>query len=388
MKVERIAREPELLPGPVDSTLLGTILALVLLGLYTVYSASFAIGWLEYQDGAYFLKRQLLWAALGLTLMVALMAIPYYRWRRLSVLVLFASLLLLAAVLVPGLGLAQSGASRWLKLGPLPAFQPSEFAKLGLILYVAAWLSSRREALKHWSTGTFPFVLLLSLVGGLILLEPDLGTAIVFALVTSSLLFLAGVPLRHFFLLALAGAGALVLLIFGAQYRADRWQAFVDPYADPQGIGFQIIQALLALGSGGLFGVGLGASRQKFGYIPGAHTDGVFAIIGEEIGFIGAVGVLLLFAFFVYQGFRLAQEAPDRFSALLVCGIVLWFSYQALINIGGVTHSIPLTGIPLPFLSYGGSALAANLAAMGVLLNVSRYRRPRSAATPLPEAGQ
>jgi len=218
-----------------------------------------------------------------------------------------------------------------------------------------------------------PFMLLVGLIGGLILLQPDMGTTVVFVLVTGSLFFLAGAAIRHFLLLGLVGGLAGALAVLAESYRLDRWRAFMDPAADPQGIGFHVNQALLALGSGGPFGLGIGASRQKYFYIPGVQTDGVFAVIGEEIGFVGSVFVLSLLVVLALRCFRLVAGQDDRFASLLVAGVMLWLAFQTLVNLGGVTKVLPLTGVPLPFLSYGGSALATQLAAMGIVLNVSRY---------------
>src|SRR3972149_1186854 len=272
--------------GVPDYVLLFTVLALVLLGLQAVYSASFVLALTVYDDALYFLKRQALWGALGLGLLAFTMRVPSRWWRLLSPLIMLVSVGLLAAVLVPGWGVERYGATRWLSLGPLPPVEPSEFAKLGLIVYVAAWLSSRRDKVTTWSSGALPFVLLVGLIGGLILLQPDMGTTVVFVLVTGSLFFLAGAAIRHFLLLGLVGGLAGALAVLAESYRLDRWRAFMDPAADPQGTGFQVNQALLALGSGGPFGLGIGASRQKYFYIPGVQTDGVFAVIGEEIGLV------------------------------------------------------------------------------------------------------
>ena len=359
--------------GVPDYVLLFTVLALVLLGLQAVYSASFVLALTVYDDALYFLKRQALWGALGLGLLAFTMRVPYRWWRLLSPLIMLVSVGLLAAVLVPGWGVERYGATRWLSLGPLPPVEPSEFAKLGLIVYVAAWLSSLRDKVTTWSSGALPFMLLVGLIGGLILLQPDMGTTVVFVLVTGSLFFLAGAAIRHFLLLGLVGGLAGALAVLAESYRLDRWRAFMDPAADPQGIGFHVNQALLALGSGGPFGLGIGASRQKYFYIPGVQTDGVFAVIGEEIGFVGSVFVLSLLVVLALRCFRLVAGQDDRFASLLVAGVMLWLAFQTLVNLGGVTKVLPLTGVPLPFLSYGGSALATQLAAMGIVLNVSRY---------------
>jgi cell division protein FtsW len=364
--------------GQPDSFILSLVAILVVLGLITVYSASFALGDLEYGNAYYFVTRQAIWAVIGVGLMVALMRTDYRWLRSISPLLMLAALLGLAAVLVPGIGVDRYGANRWIALGPLPPVQPSEFAKLALIIYVSAWLSSKQRNVKSFAAGLVPFVLMVGLVAGLVMAEPDMGTTIVIVLTTITLFFMAGGALTHLLaLISIGGVSASFLLLSGG-YRMDRLFAFVSPEADPSGRGFHILQLLIALGSGGVSGLGLGASRQKFFYVPSAHTDGIFAIIGEELGFIGAALVIILFALLVYRGIRVMVNAPDNFGALLAVGITSWIAYQALINIGGITRSIPMTGIPLPFLSFGGSALAATLAGIGVLLSISRYARGQS----------
>ena len=353
--------------------ILGLVLGLVVLGLLMVYSSSFAVGLLAYNNANYFVLRQAVWAAIGLGALFVLMRLDYHWLRTISPLLMLAAIVALVAVLVPGIGLERNGAQRWIAMGPLPPVQPSEFAKLALIIYVAAWLSGKGTYIRSFALGFVPFVMMVGVVAGLILLEPDMGTASVLVLITVTLFFIAGASLTH--LLALVGIGgvAAVFLIMTAGYRAERLVAFLRPDDDPSGIGFHTIQLLIALGSGGISGLGLGASRQKFFYIPSAHTDGIFAVVGEELGFIGAMGVLLLFALLTYRGFRVLLRSSDEFGALLATGIICWITYQALINVGGISRAIPMTGIPMPFLSYGGSALATLLAAVGILLSISRY---------------
>ena len=364
--------------GQPDSAILSLVVILVVLGLITVYSASFALGDLEYGNAYYFVARQALWTVIGVGLLVVLMRMDYRRLRSLSPLIMLAALLGLAAVLVPGIGVDRYGASRWIALGPLPPVQPSEFAKLALIIYVSAWLSGKQRNVRSFAAGFVPFVLMVGLVAGLVMAEPDMGTTIIIVLTTITLFFMAGGALTHLFALLSIGGVAASFLVLSGGYRMDRLFAFISPEADPSGRGFHILQLLIALGSGGVTGLGIGASRQKFFYVPSAHTDGVFAIIGEEMGFIGAVFVILLFAFLVYRGIRVMVNAPDNFGALLAIGVTSWIGYQAIINIGGITRSIPMTGVPLPFLSFGGSALAATLAGIGILLSVSRYGRGQS----------
>ena len=355
-----------------DYGLLTIVIALVVIGLIAVYSSSYALGALQFDDANYFIKRQAVWAAVGLLGLLVVMQIDYRRLLRPSPLLMLAAVLGLAAVLVPGLGVEQNGATRWVSIGPLTG-QPSELAKLAVLIYMAAWLAAKGEVVRDFSLGVVPFVAMVGLIGALIVLEPDLGTAVMVAAITGTLFFVAGARLSHVLVLAGSALLAAGLLILGVGYRADRILSFTSAESDPSGIGFHTLQLLVAFGSGGISGLGLGVSRQKFLYVPGAHTDGVLAIIGEELGLIGVVVVLLLFALLLWRGLQIVRRAPDSFGSLLATGVLAWIGFQTLINVGGVTRMIPLTGIPLPFLSYGGSSLAATLIAVGVLLSVSRY---------------
>jgi cell division protein FtsW len=368
------AHPARLRTGTPDYMIVATVGVLVLLGVVIVYSSSFALGLLEFGDANYFLFRQLFFGVVGACAMFALMKSDYRQLRIISPLLMLAAILGLVAVLVPGIGLERNGATRWIAPGgPIPPLQPSEFAKLALIIYVSAWLAGRGDNVKEFWTGFFPFVVLVGVVAGLVMLEPDLGTTIVIVLTTLTLVFVAGASLTHVAAFLGIGTVAAALLVAAGDYRMDRIFAFISAEDDPSGRGFQTLQLLIALGSGGIDGLGLGASRQKFFYVPGAHTDGVFAIIGEELGFIGCMVVVALFAVLLVRGFRVIMRARDDFGSLLAVGIVSWIGYQAIINVGGITRVLPLTGIPLPFLSYGGSALMSMLAGVGILLSVSRY---------------
>ncbi len=352
--------------------LLVAVAALVITGLLAVYTASYAIGYQEYGDANYFVARQAVFALVGIGAMIFFMRLDYRRLRTLAAPMLVIALLALLAVLVPGIGVTRNGASRWLEIGPV-SIQPSEYAKLAVIIYISAWLASRGNDINKFSLGFVPFVLLLGVVGGLIIAEPDMGTTIIILLTASTLFFVAGAPLSHLGLLIGVGGLICYAVVLQKDYQIDRLTTFVSPDSDPQGLGFQIIQLLIALGSGGPLGLGWGDSRQKLFYVPGSHTDGIFAILGEELGFIGLVLILALFAFFVYRALRACMASRDRFAMLMSIGIISWIAFQTLINIGGITRSIPLTGVPMPFLSYGGSSLIAVLAACGILLSISRY---------------
>jgi cell division protein FtsW len=363
--------------GPPDYLLLVAAAMLVIAGMLAVYSSSFAVGYHEYGNTNYFVTRQAIFALVGVAAMVFFMRLDYNRLRVLSLPMMLVALLALLLVLVPGIGVERNGSARWLELGPI-SVQPSEYAKLALVIYISAWLTSRGGDIHKFSLGFVPFVLMLGIVGGLIMAEPDMGTTIIVLLTASTLFFVAGAPLSHLALLLAVGGLISLMVVQQRDYQMDRLMSYIDPEADPQGNGFQILQLLIALGSGGPLGLGWAESRQKFFYVPGAHTDGVMAIIGEEIGFVGLLLVIGLFAFFIFRGLKITVNARDRFGTLLAIGIISWIAFQTLINIAGITRTIPLTGVPVPFLSYGGSSLIALMAAVGVLLSVSRYAQTQS----------
>ena len=363
-------RQPAAAP---DWVLIGAVIVLSFIGLVFVFSSSFAISLELHSDTRYFATRQLIGAAIGLAVFIICSRINYTFWRRLSPLIMGAAILLLLAVLVPGIGSEQNGATRWIQFGSLPAFQPSEFAKLAICVYVASWLVTKGEDIKRVPLGLFPFSIIIAIVGFLLMAEPDLGTFVTIAAIGVIMFFLAGAAMRHMAVLLLGGSAALFGIIVVVGYGIDRFRAFFNAEEMAQDAGFQIINLVSTLGSGGLTGVGLGASRQKFFYVPSAHTDGVFAIIGEETGLLGAMIVLSIFCLLIYRGIRAGMRAQDRFGTLLAFGIVSWFAVQAFFNVAGVTRTIVLTGIPLPFISFGSSALIASLAAAGILVNISRH---------------
>lgn len=355
-----------------DYVLMLTVSVLLAIGVVMVYSSSFvkAADW--FNDGFYYLKRQVFWTIMGLGFMILFTNFDYWKWNRLAKPGLIVVMILLIVVLIPGIGRSVKGASRWIPVGPFQV-QPSEIMKTAFVIYLAKYLSETRELIRDFKQGFLPPLILLGLVFGLILAEPDLGTALAIGATTYVMLFVAGARIKHLIGLASMAIPGILGLIIIEPYRMKRLMSFLDPWASPQGSGFQIIQALYALGSGGLFGVGLGQSRQKFFYLPEQHTDMIFAIIGEELGFIGTVTVLLLFALFAWRGYKVAVHAPDGFSSLMAAGITSMITLQAALNIGVVTSSLPMTGIPLPFLSYGGSSLIFTMASIGILLNISRY---------------
>ena len=372
MAREQAAEARPMRRGEPDYVLLSAALMLVVLGLIAVFSSSYAIGFVKEGDANFFIKRQAIWASLGLVGLVAAMSINYRLLMRLSPLLMLAAIAGLVAVFVPSLSASAEGSARWISVGPVTA-QPSEFAKLAVLVYLAAWLAAKGPTVRNFALGVAPYIGMVGLVTALVLLEPDLGTAALIALITGTLLFVSGARLLHIAALVLSAAGFTGALVLVGGYGAARILSFTSAESYPQGLGFQTLQMLQALGSGGLTGLGLGVSRQKFFYLPASHTDGVLAIIGEELGYIGVAVVLGLFALLLWRGLRVVQRAADPFGSLLAAGVLAWIAFQMLINVGGVTRSIPLTGIPLPLVSYGGSSLLMTMIAIGVLLSVSRY---------------
>lgn len=344
---------------------------LTVVGLVMVLSASSVSAYQRYGSSFLFFKRQLLYAAVGAVVCLAAARLGYRAWQRLWAPLFALTLLLLLLVLHPSTGTVAGGSARWLMLGPV-SVQPSELAKLVVIAAASAILSKN---MKHLDDAVRWLLPLVAIVGGtcaLVLLQPDFGTAMVIAAGVFLLLFVAGVRMRLLVSgTALLGAAG-VALILNAGYRRARFFSFLDPWSDRQNAGYHIVQSLIALGSGRLSGVGLGASRQKWMYVPNAHTDFIFAILGEELGLLGEIVVLSLFASLIYAGVRISLSAADTFGRLLAAGITGWLGFQALVNLGAVTGLLPITGVPLPFLSFGGSSLIVSLGAVGVLLSVGR----------------
>lgn len=360
--------------GQVDSVLVGTLIVLASLGTLVLFSASYAVGIRDVGDGLYFLRRHLVFLATGIAAATLTARVDYHFWRRFSVPAMAGTVLLLVAVLP--LGRTVFGARRWFEIGPVQ-MQPSELMKFVLILYMADLLDRKGNRIRHFLNGAAPFAIILGCILFLVMLEPDLGTATVLAVIGISVFLVAGADIRQLGLFLTSGGGVFALLALTAPYRRERLLLFLHPERDLRDAGWQLWQARIALGDGGIFGLGLGASRQKFSWLPAAHTDAIFAVIGEELGLVGCAVVLGLFAAVAVRGYRTALRAPDRFGAILATGITTWIVFQAVINIGGVTTAIPFTGVPLPLFSYGGSSLAVTLGALGVLINVSRSTVPR-----------
>jgi cell division protein FtsW len=359
---------------PPDALLLGAIAFLVALGLVMVFSASSAIAYATFHDTAYYLKRQFAYLVVGLILAYAAYRVDYRKLKTIAPGLVVVTALLLVITLIPHVGYMSGGARRWLGFRSI-SFQPSEVAKLALVLFLAAKLSSLGENVRSLSKGVVPTLLVaVVLLATPILLEPDMGTASLLIFTAFGMLFVAGARIEHLLLAALAMIPPAAVAVGSSAYKRARVFAFLNPWKDAQNTGFHIVQSLLALGSGGIFGLGLGHSRQKYFYLPEAHTDFIFAVLGEELGMLGAIAVLALFVVFAIRATILALKAPDRFGMLLAMGCTFLIVIQAFINIGVVTSSWPVTGVPLPFISFGGTSLIVSLIAVGLIANVGRYR--------------
>ena len=354
------------------AVLWSTAMLLGLLGLVMVFSSSSVSDLQTYGDAWHHLRRHAIWVAMGLTGLSVTLRVDYRRLRRLARPGLVVAIFLLVLVLIPGVGIRTNGSARWLGVG-VATFQPSEFAKLAVIVYGAAMLSSRPPESVRLTL--WPMLVVLGGVGGLIFLEPDLGTALILGSIVACLLFFAGLGLGSLALTGVAGLGLVAVLSLSAGYRRDRLFAVLDPWNDPLNTGWQTIQAGVAISNGGLWGLGLGASRAKWGFLPFVQTDFIFAIVAEELGFVVAMLVVLAFLVLGIFGLSTAVHAPDRFGQLLAAGITSWILIQAFVNIGAVLGVLPITGIPLPFVSYGGSSMVLTLTAFGILLNVARQAR-------------
>ena len=361
--------------GPPDLVIFLVVILLLSIGLVMVFSASSVTSYVRYNDSFYYLKKQLLWAVIGVMAMIAAMNIDYFRTKRYVGPALIVVIFLLVAVLIPGIGKEIKGSSRWIGIGSL-SLQPSELAKLAMVFFMARSLSINQDKIKSFLKGLSPHLVLLGVVSLLIMAQPDLGTTVVLAGTTYIMLLAAGADWKQMSYLALAGVVLVAVAIYFEPYRMRRFTAFLDPWQDPRDSGFQTVQSLLALGSGGLIGMGLGRSRQKFFYLPEQHTDFIYAILGEELGFLGAVLVLILFFLLAWRGFRTAISSQDSYGSLLAVGLTSMVILQAVVNIGVVTGSLPVTGITLPLISYGGSSLTFILIGIGILLNISRYATP------------
>jgi len=352
--------------------LFAVIVVLNLIGSVMVLSASSVTALHKHGSSWYVFKKQLMWQGLGVVVLVLTLRIHYRYWRRLALPLLVVSVGMLFAVLIPGVGVTVNGSSRWLGAGGF-SIQPAELAKLAVLLFAADLLARRAEWIDDTGVTLRPVMVVLGVVALLLLAQPNLGTTIVLAAIVFGVLFVAGTPMAPLTAWGVGGASLALLLSVTKPYRRARLFAFLHPWEDPLNKGYQTIQSQVSLASGGWFGVGLGASRAKWGFLPFAYTDFIFAIVGEELGLIGALLVVGLFAALGYLGIRTAMRAPDRFGQLVAAGVTTWFCVQAVVNIGAVIGALPITGVPLPFISFGGSSLLATMAASGILLNVARH---------------
>ena len=344
-------------------------LGLVVVGLVIVFSASYSTGMQRFQDPYYYIKRQMVGAFIALCVLFVVQRIDYRLLRPLALPGIALSFLLLIVVLLVG---SEAGGSRaWLNLGGL-RFQPAEVVKLAMVNFTAAFVAYKRDGMRKFWSGLIPPLAVLGLVFGLIMLQPDFGTGVAIVGTIVIMLFASGANLAHLIAIGLSGVPVLAALVINRPYRLRRITSFLNPWEDPLDSGWNIIQSLLAIGSGGLFGLGLGAGRQKFAYLPEQHTDFIFSIIGEELGFVGTSLVVFLFFVLAWRGFRIALMAPDLYGSMLAVGLTSMLVFQAMLNIGVATGSLPVTGITLPFVSFGSTSLVVSLAAIGVLLNISK----------------
>ncbi|PIR47383.1 putative lipid II flippase FtsW [Candidatus Uhrbacteria bacterium CG10_big_fil_rev_8_21_14_0_10_50_16] len=359
----------------IDYRLLALVGGLLLFGLAMLMSASGPLGFERFGDTYWFIKHQVIFGVLpGLVGMFVMSRIPFTFWRNMAGALLIISIVLLILVFIPGIGADFGTAHSWIAIGGL-SFQPAEIVKLTFLLYLAAWFERRTDTgIKDANTGLIPFVTVLGIIMLLMILQPDIGTMAVIVMIALTVYFVAGAPWPHLFLLGGGGATLFFLLIRLAPYRAARFTTFLHPELDPQGVGYHINQALLAIGSGGFLGLGYGHSRQKFQYLPEVAGDSIFAVIAEELGFVLTAAVIVTFAFFARQMLRIATHAPDKFSQFVVVGVMTWILFQAFVNIGAMLALLPITGIPLSFISYGGTSMVMMLSAMGIVLNISSYR--------------
>ena len=355
-----------------DSTLAWTLAALILAGIVMVFSSSAVHAQETYQDSFYLLKRHFAWVLLGTGLLIFARKFDYHKWEKLTLPIMAATFLLLLAVMVPALSKEVGGARRWLTIGGF-SLQPSEIAKFTVILFIAKSMVKRVDKLKSFAYGYLPNLIVLGIFFLLILLQPDFGTAMIISIVAFLMLYVAGVQKKFLVYSVLAVIPFLVTAVMGAAYRTRRILSFLDPWADPSDTGFQAIQSFLAFGRGGIWGLGLGDSRQKLFYLPEAHTDFIFSVIGEELGIIGTLGIILLFSILIWRGFVIASQAKDLYGTHLAIGLTLLVGIQAFTNMGVAVGVLPTKGLTLPFISLGGSSMLITLLCMGVLLNISDH---------------
>lgn len=344
---------------------------LICIGIVMIYSVSSIYAWERYKDSFFFLKRHISFLLFGALLTFLVMIVDYKKFRKYTKPLVLISLFLLVLVLIPGIGREVSGARRWFRFKFI-SFQPSGLASMAVIIYVADFIARKGNVIRQFLKGFLPSVCVLGIAALLIMAEPDLGTTVALGAVVFIMLFVAGARVSYLLSVILASLPMLYILIFSVPYRRMRILAFLNPWLDPKGSGFQIIQSQIALGSGGIFGVGLGHSKQKLFYLPAAHTDFIFSIIGEELGLAGTLGVIILFMIFIRQGIKIIRYSSDKFGYFLALGLVLMISLKAIINIGVSCGLLPTKGLSLPFISYGGSSFIFDMVSVGILINIAR----------------
>lgn len=349
-----------------------SVLLISIFGIVMIYSASYIWAEYKYNDAFKFVKNQGLFLMIGIILMILISKVNYNIYKDKAKIILIVCIVLLVLVLIPGIGTIRNGSRSWFGIGSF-GIQPSEFTKLGLIIFVSKYLASDDKRVKDIKHGVLPIILVLGFIFGLIMLQPDFGTGSIIVVTIVVLLFVGGVDFKFFLKIGVVGVIGVVILIAIAPYRLARILSFLDPWSDPLGSGFQIIQSLYAIGPGGLFGYGLGNSRQKHFFLPEPQTDFIFSIISEELGFFGCLLVVIMFFIICYQGFKISRKSNDKFAKFLSFGIIFQISFQACMNLMVVTGVIPVTGVTLPFLSYGGSSLLITLVSIGIVLNISRF---------------
>jgi len=357
--------------GKPDYYLILLVFILSLFGLIMIYSSSVIVSYKIFGYNWYYLNKQAISLLIGIVVWFIFAKIDYRVWQKSALYLLIATIILLIAVFIPGLGRSMGGATRWIGFGSF-TFQPSEIAKLTFTIYLAAWLTKKGQGIKNFQTGFLPFIFIVSVIAFLIIKEPDMGTMSIITGIAAIMFFVAGASWQHILAGALSVIVFFVIMIKTAPYRMQRLMVFLNPSQGNLDASYHINQAILAIGSGGLWGLGFGKSMQKYFYLPEAHTDSIFAIIAEELGFLRAIFVIIIFVLIAWRGYRIAKNAPDTFSRLLATGITSWIVFQALVNLAAISGAMPLTGVPLPFVSYGGSSLVILLAAVGILLNISK----------------
>jgi cell division protein FtsW len=373
MENNMTSKQPPSRNAGYDIQLLFPVLFLVGIGVVMVYSASSALALQKFGIDSFFLKKQALFAFLGLVVLVICRHFPYRFYRPLAYPLLVLALIFLIAVLIPGLGFSAGGATRWLQIGPF-SFQPAEFARTALVIYLAYSLEKKADRLKDFSVGFLPHVIVLVIFAGLIFKQPDFGSAVILAVLTWLMLFVGGVRCKHLFLSVIVLLPVVGFLLISAQYRLKRLLGFLDPWQYPADEGYQVVHSLMAFGSGGLWGEGIGKGYQKLFYLPEPHTDFIFSVIGEELGLIGVLAILALYAWIILRGISIARNARDAFGSFLAIGLISAMGLQIVVNMGVALSLLPTKGLTLPFLSYGGTSLLLNMASIGILMNIRAMR--------------